>query len=141
MKWEFICCMNFLSSIQNIIYKNLHYCRTRWIQNNKIFCIECVINLVHILRLFPQHPRGQSHWRNVFLAATAAQEAQVSLGLSVCVCVRNLVGIVSLQHCNITTLQYCKNYNIATLHHRNFATMWHYHNATLQRCSITTSQL
>ena len=84
------------------------------------------------LRLFQHHHRGKSHWRIVFLAATAAQEAQVSLCLSVCVCVRNLVGIVSLQHCNITTLQHCKNYNIATLQH--------YTIATLPQCGITTMQ-
>ena len=32
-----------------------------------------------MLRLFPHHPRGKSHWRIVFLAATAAQEAHQSL--------------------------------------------------------------
>ena len=79
MKCEFIHCMNFHSSIQNVIYENLHYCRTRWTQNNKNLCIECVVNLVHILRLFPHHPRDKSHWRIVFLAATAAQEAHLSL--------------------------------------------------------------
>ena len=62
----YICRMNFHSSIQNIIYKNLHYCWTRWTQNNKNLCIECVGNLVHIWRLFPHHPRGKSHWRIVF---------------------------------------------------------------------------
>ena len=79
----YVCRVNFHSSIQNIIHKNLHYCWTRWTQNNKIFCIECVGNLVHIWRLFPHHPRGKSHWRIVFLAATAAQEAHLSLRPSV----------------------------------------------------------
>ena len=32
-----------------------------------------------LLRLFPHHPRGKSHWRIVFLAATAAQEAHLSV--------------------------------------------------------------
>ena len=47
-----------------------------------------------LLRLFPHHPRGKSHWRIVFLAATAAQEAHLSLRafvrLSVRPCVPNL---------------------------------------------------
>ena len=32
-----------------------------------------------LLRLFPHHPKGKSHWRIVFLAATAAQEAHLSI--------------------------------------------------------------
>ena len=66
MKWELICRMNIHRSIKNTIYKNLHYCRTRGTQNDKNLCTECVVNLVHILRLFPHHPRGKSHWRIVF---------------------------------------------------------------------------
>ena len=58
--------MNFHTSIQNITYIIVHYCRTRWTQNNKNLCIECVVNLVHIFRLFPHHPRGKSRWRIVF---------------------------------------------------------------------------
>ena len=32
-----------------------------------------------LLRLFPHHPGGRSHWRIVFLAATAVQEAHLSV--------------------------------------------------------------
>ena len=56
--------------------------------------------------------------KNPFLAATAAQEAQLSVGGWVCVCICNLVcNIETLQHCNMATLLY------ATLRLCNFATL------------------
>ena len=113
MKCEFICCKNFHSSIQNVIYENLHYCRTRWTQNNKNLCIECVGNLVHIWRLFPHHPRGKSHWRIVFLAATAAQEAHLSLRPSVHPSVRP----------SVPTLCFCHLLNIWQ-HVATFGNIW-----------------
>ena len=101
MKWEFICPMNFYSSIQNIIYKNLHYCRTRWTQNNKNLYIEYIVNLVHILRLFPHHPRGKSHCCNVFLAVTAVQEAHLSICVCVCLSVPKLSCHFAVVTCNV----------------------------------------
>ena len=52
-----------------------------------------------LLRLFPHHPRGKSHWRIVFLAATAAEEAHLSLRPSVRPSVR-IKDVFSKNFCN-----------------------------------------
>ena len=42
-------------------------------------CFITTVKIVFYVETFPHHPGGKSHWRIVFLAATAAQEAHLSL--------------------------------------------------------------
>ena len=47
-------------------------------------CFITTVKIVFYVETFPHHPGGKSHWRIVFLAATAAQEAHLSVRTSVC---------------------------------------------------------